>query len=481
MKKILFSCLLLASVSLWAQNTGNHKYITYQKDSCRAVSMDVLEIDNRYYLLTDLVIIDSFRERIPTVTIFDESLNIVKKIELFGGSVKIMPLKYFYLNNVFYLFGLTMDDNQKAKPFFAKFDKDFNLLQPITLYALDNPLEYGYTFAMVNKKNEFLYLVWDNSSPRENRLLHIDTNGIVLHDLSLLQSYHKGSIAETDNYYFIDYGRDYLLRLSKEPLELMDTLYITLHERDVPEGSLIAINNQLIRTHTYYSPSDSGECGLESPFYEKERSIEFLDTNMNTNARLVFGEPCANDDGAYLLSISYINPDSIYYAYETVMFESEIYRGNTISVANFSQDGQLNFSYMLSILEDTLPKYIYGCQATSDGGVLVYWESRNFLEKYSSYGFILKYHPQRNDLIVKTFPLKTEIKVFPNPAHLQFTVTNTGNANIYLYNILGQEVKQVAGKEENTTIYTDNLPAGMYILKVLKGSILSTHKIQITE
>ena len=74
---------------------------------------------------------------------------------------------------------------------------------------------------------------------------------------------------------------------------------------------------------------------------------------------------------------------------------------------------------------------------------------------------------------------QTEVSVFPNPAQSQFTVTNTEDAILTLYNIMGQEIKRVQGTAEQTTIYTDNLPAGIYVLKVEKGGAVFTKKIQI--
>ena len=75
---------------------------------------------------------------------------------------------------------------------------------------------------------------------------------------------------------------------------------------------------------------------------------------------------------------------------------------------------------------------------------------------------------------------QAEISVFPNPAQSHFTVTNTENANLTLYNILGQKVKQVVGEGENTVIYTEDLPQGIYLLKVEKGDAVLTKKIQIS-
>ena len=75
---------------------------------------------------------------------------------------------------------------------------------------------------------------------------------------------------------------------------------------------------------------------------------------------------------------------------------------------------------------------------------------------------------------------QTEISVFPNPAQSHFTVTNTENANLTLYNVLGQKVKQVLGEGESTIIRTEGLPQGIYLLKVEKEGAVLTKKIQIS-
>ncbi|MCL1969840.1 MAG: T9SS type A sorting domain-containing protein [Bacteroidetes bacterium] len=71
------------------------------------------------------------------------------------------------------------------------------------------------------------------------------------------------------------------------------------------------------------------------------------------------------------------------------------------------------------------------------------------------------------------------VSFFPNPAKTQFTVTNTENAEIQLFNILGQKVLQTRGTKENTVINTDALPQGLYVLKVMKDNFSAVHKIQI--
>ncbi|MDR0367586.1 MAG: T9SS type A sorting domain-containing protein, partial [Bacteroidales bacterium] len=72
-----------------------------------------------------------------------------------------------------------------------------------------------------------------------------------------------------------------------------------------------------------------------------------------------------------------------------------------------------------------------------------------------------------------------DISIFPNPAQTQFTVTHTENATVTLYNLLGQKVRQLPGKEENTIICTEDLPQGIYLLKIEKENAVITKKVQI--
>jgi hypothetical protein len=107
-----------------------------------------------------------------------------------------------------------------------------------------------------------------------------------------------------------------------------------------------------------------------------------------------------------------------------------------------------------------------------DGTVLLYNDGKNCKYLYS---YINVTEPIR----VQNFQNENSISIFPNPAYTQFTVTNTENAVITMYNLVGQQVKQVAGKAENTIIQTEDLPAGMYVLKVEKENGLLTKKVQV--
>ena len=93
---------------------------------------------------------------------------------------------------------------------------------------------------------------------------------------------------------------------------------------------------------------------------------------------------------------------------------------------------------------------------------------------------IATFYVIRNDVSIHETE-QTAFTIYPNPAQTQFTVTNTENASITLHNILGQEVKRTQATAEQTTIYTDNLPAGIYVLKVEKEGTVFTKKVQISD
>jgi hypothetical protein len=121
-------------------------------------------------------------------------------------------------------------------------------------------------------------------------------------------------------------------------------------------------------------------------------------------------------------------------------------------------------------------KFIYNYD--NEGNLLL--KSVNRISDISDMGYLVEksYYIYNSPSSIQEYNLNS-ISIFPNPAQSQFTVTNTENATISLYNILGQKIKQVTGTEENTIIQTSDLPAGIYVLKVEKGNAVITKKVQI--
>ena len=71
------------------------------------------------------------------------------------------------------------------------------------------------------------------------------------------------------------------------------------------------------------------------------------------------------------------------------------------------------------------------------------------------------------------------LNISPNPASTYIKVTNAAGSRIAVYNIAGQEVLSVASAEANETLNVSHLTAGLYIVRVVNGTEVSTAKVSI--
>ncbi|MCL2132230.1 MAG: T9SS type A sorting domain-containing protein, partial [Lentimicrobiaceae bacterium] len=286
--------------------------------------------------------------------------------------------------------------------------------------------------------------------------------------------------AETDSHYIVNFtGTDDILLFGKDSFGTHEWLTVERNWSDLFFGDAITVENQLIRTY------DSHKRCIEPDDDDIDRAIVILNEDFSVKNRLIVGNSCLSDDWG---KMHYLNPDSIYYAYET-NYEIERKYGNTLSIANFSLSGELNFDYLFDLPRPADLLYyrtILRCQAVSNGGVLV----SGYISDYSSFddstgegekvnGFLLYYHPTIENLDISEIEKNVSVvSVFPNPAQSQFTVTNTENTEIQLFNTLGQEVFRTHSTEENTVVEVGSFPQGVYMLKVLQqdGSF-SVHKV----
>jgi hypothetical protein len=111
------------------------------------------------------------------------------------------------------------------------------------------------------------------------------------------------------------------------------------------------------------------------------------------------------------------------------------------------------------------------------------------VEAYNGIGFI----PGSNGRIIKTNedalsisqPENTvnAITLYPNPTSSQFTVNvsenlSLDNAQLNLFNSLGQQVQQVTLNTTSTTVAIDQLPGGLYVYQLMNGDkMVKTGKV----
>ena len=485
-KALIGFCCFFAVNCLTAQNTGSYKYIVNTVEDILTYNFDILEIDNRYYLLSNTFYMDSldFYKPINTfITIFDEDLNSIEQITLSEIENFFAPFRFFYENNYLYIFGSALVDEETYKPCFAKFDKNFNLVQPVSIYTLDDNLGYAYLNGMLmTEKKEFVFMVYDTYNTMfGGRLFHINDKGEVLEEVFLPYGTWSGVLAETDSHYIVNFtGTDDILLFGKDSFGTHEWLTVERNWSDLFYGNAITVGNQLIRGY-----DNMKRCVDDESITDIDVAIVILDEDFSVKHRLIVGNSCVGDVWGIM---HYLNPDSIYYAYQT-SYKTEAKYGNTISIANFSLEGELNFDYRFDLPRPADSLYyrrILQCQAVSNGGVLVCGiisDYSNFDyssgEGYKENGFLLYYHPTIENLGIKKIEKNASIvSVFPNPTRSQFTVTNTENTEIQLFNTLGQEVFRTHSTEENTVVEVGSLPQGVYMLKVVqKDGSFSVRKV----
>lgn len=111
--------------------------------------------------------------------------------------------------------------------------------------------------------------------------------------------------------------------------------------------------------------------------------------------------------------------------------------------------------------------HVFNDLVKSDDGGFAFcgmFEGDAYLSKTDSQGGII------NSINHLNIP-EHEVKVYPNPLSIQSIVEITGitefsNTTLHLYNATGQEVLAKTVTSPQTTIYRNNLPAGIYILQV---------------
>ena len=493
----LFPLWGLGGFASFAQSTSNYKYMITPYDTGCTANVGIFEINNRYYVFTagdngDAAEINNISdyldiEDIGVVTIFDEELHPIEQIQLLADGIIIFPQQVFYEEDTFYVFGL----HRLPSPYpiwgncFAKFDKNFNLVQPVTTFGYNsNDSIGGYIISGLKTiMNEFIIQFYD--VPEKNsRMVHINSNGEILQDVSIGNILY-GTVLETDNNYIINsWHVTSLCLLNKDSLNRYWFVQPESMPKDEPDGKAIVINNQIIRSCNQLANHE--RCPTDQfgfPVSEYDRSVVFLDNNFRITHYLEFGSPCVYDYESG--EMDYINPDSIYYAYRTYadVYPNYMLYGNTISIANFSWDGKLNFNYTLDLpIDSGVFRHIWFCKALSNGGVLIGGSEGDFFGFYRK-SFLLYHHPTEKIPGVNVYELQNthDVNVYPNPTSGKFTVTNTENASLLLYNMVGQEVLRAYGKEENTVIDVNSLQQEVYVLKVVKDGVSSTHKVIVSD
>ena len=495
-KTAIFLYFFVTVTCLTAQDTGTYKYIIFSTDTtlCTSSSGKILEVNNLYYAVSSIWIWHGYNmQRSTFMSVLDKNLNIIKQVPIPGDTVFIP----FFYNNFFYLWGCSRYSQEyPMNIYFAKYDEDFNLVQPVITHTLDDTVfiftdtiydgyfsdigRWNFSDILMTKNNEFIFHFFEYQTSN-SLFMRFDINGNLLEELIIPAPPDKmrtvgqagmleGKLVEIDSNYIMNfkYRHNQLIIFSKDSLKKYKwgetSIWSTLDRYAV-----VAVGNQLIRCD--YRSVRRERCSNGRPkeyggyYLDRDIHITFLNEDFSLKNELIFGNECLDDGaGGY---INYINPDSIYHVCRTQAVDESWEVGTaTISISCFSSEGKLHFNHKLDIPDTKTNKLIRGCMATSDGGVLVTGDFLDRIEGRYDRGFLLLYHPPKNVGIAET-PSMASLRVYPNPTGNQLRIKNyelREDAEYVIYSVVGQVVLQ--GKLYNNTINVESLASGMYLLKV---------------
>jgi len=168
--------------------------------------------------------------------------------------------------------------------------------------------------------------------------------------------------------------------------------------------------------------------------------------------------------------IGYLSDEHTHYFGEALLPNDTMYAGIDIYIdLQYILDG-----LGVDVEQVSYWKLIIGVGSTSKDGM--YSNSAFFAGTDTSI-----FHVVKTPVNIVETPLTASLQtVFPNPARSQFTVTNTQNASLHLYNMVGQEVLHTQSTDENTIINVSTLPQGLYVLKVVKNGAVRMYKVVVS-
>jgi uncharacterized delta-60 repeat protein len=159
-----------------------------------------------------------------------------------------------------------------------------------------------------------------------------------------------------------------------------------------------------------------------------------------------------------------------------------------IAVVRYNSDGSLDNSFDTDgkVLTDITvgdSDYGYSLALQSDGKIVVAGSSYNGTNSDFA---VVRYNNTSPSGIEESVNGQLVTRIYPNPFFSQTTIQTDPllkNATLTVYNLHGQEVKQIKNLSGQTiTLNRDNLPKGLYFIQLTQDNkILSADKLVIND
>ena len=242
---ICIAFAILLEINASSQSVDSIYYTLIDEEDVLTACEEVIEYDSYYYAFIQNIIdpISHF----STILIYDKELNLIqrKRIMLGDSNMIVKVLKH---QNALWCFGIIRTDIGD-KVFSAKLDQDFNvILQPI-IYYMNDSLNYAVNDAIVNEKNQFVWLIYG----KQNELLLLDSTGLTIKTLSLEAISACGTVEEFQGNYIVDLGKKFYV-IDKESFSVIDSVETNI-QSIYPIGNLLKLNDSVFIRSAEFSNS----------------------------------------------------------------------------------------------------------------------------------------------------------------------------------------------------------------------------------
>ena len=233
--------------------------------------------------------------------------------------------------------------------------------------------------------------------------------------------------------------------------------------------------------HQYFIAGNSADLidrGYDTPTSQSPVSYKIDGTAGNRICKIEW-----KNAGFYNEYISYLTIDD-YVNFQIWLYENngdiEIHYGpSKITEDTLNYDGEKGPGVGLgkiNFIDSTATTDFYSLNGDPLNPILDFSEEGSYLSGTPSNGTIYKFSRTSQLGIDKNTPSETKIKVFPNPMNDQCTIHSgvfLNNAEVKLINVAGQVVENISHISGSTFSFSrNNLPAGIYFLKLTEGKNL---------
>lgn len=195
------------------------------------------------------------------------------------------------------------------------------------------------------------------------------------------------------------------------------------------------------------------------------------------------GNPWATNE-SYALDLTYLLRANL--AKNPVITELEVAFSASTDTVYLFDSGQVDFTDISTGYPDSWHwNFDDGGTSTEQNPSHIYFEPGAYNVELTAYiGVTCSDFFTKKIYVIAASNIENEqidelIKIFPNPAFDDINIVNAGNADVFVYNIMGELLISKTDAANHFSIDVRSLPAGMYLIKIITNDRIITKKITV--